>query len=408
MHNPKASFRLLSRYYPVIAAAAEQERGVSLTRFRELLDAARLQDSRSASSVLDTLAEHNLIERSAESDDEWTVALPIRQAMAYLSGRYGATLPGALQGMLASIKDQTTRLRQHIARDLRPEIELSRQALIREIDKALYASYEHSHGIQSAVFELKMASRQRSLAERHAQIIGLHDQYLEPIKAMVDTGGSMQECIKDLLALIRQATATRESDGLESLKAHAQRFQRESLAHFEAARQALLPLYTKVRKDHAVSVAVSAMLSAASARGLSTWNVGQHLGVVRTRIEAVVTDTALLRYLVGALGSHGDAPQARQRTLVTPRSARLPPVSPPLFADDLVDEIAGKSDALAYLFDTYPEQPDEQLLAVYADLLLERVGNRATFAEHTVARVMRGYRYTYAPMTVHVVDGGSH
>lgn len=400
MYKPRQSINYVGRFYTVLEALIDYGRPVSLTQFREMVSIHLPQEDKPVGALVDTLLQHNILERSPESDDEWYVAHPIKQAITYLSGRYEATLPGAFAGILRDIKDEVRRLTKHIEVASFPDIELARESLVREINKALYASYEHSAGIQSAVSDLKRQDKQRTLAERCAEIVRLHDLHLEPIEAMVDSGGLMQESIEGLLDLIRYAYDKHGLDSLLYLKAHVMRFKRESFDHFEAARTALLPLYTQVRRDHAVSVAASEMLDAYEHNGARAWDIGRRLGIVRTRVEGVTTDLALMRFLSGVAEHSGRESAEGPRKLVSSRTANLEPIAPPLFAEDVIDAIQGETDSLAYLFEAYPDQDDDQILGVYSDLMLGRAANDCRFSNSQVQRVFRSYRYTYYPMQV--------
>jgi hypothetical protein len=400
MRNPRSAVKLLHRYFDVIEELAGRLRSVSLTEFRDVVARREPDSDRTPAALIDLLVAHNILELSPESDHEWSIALPIKQALTYLTGRYEATLPGALTGILRDIKDESQRLQKHLEASSLPDIELAKESLTREINKALYASREHSAGIQAAVSDLKREGRERSLAERCAEIIRLHDLHLEPIKGMVDSGGLMQQSIDGLLEIIRHATDVRGHQTLHFLGASVLRFKRESFEHFEAARRALEPLYTQVRRDHAVSVAVARALNRYAVQGGKAWDIGRRLGAVRIRTEGVTTDIAITKYLAGIAAIHDTSSPTRTRKLATAATSKLPPLEPPLFVEDVVDALIGQPDALEFLFERFPRQSVDQLLSVYADLALGRAAKACVYSESVVVREFRGYRYTYHAMEI--------
>ncbi len=378
-------------------------RSLTAAEFRELLRLKCPDEARPAFQVIALLEEVGLLEKSPDSEANWELPAKVNEFVRHLSQRQRVSSPGALLPMLDDLAFHTDAMRQAIAARI-PDIfdQEARVYLPSVIENIRSVSQDNRKAIENEVMAIKTRSDNRTLGQRYAVIHMLYTRHVESLREIVDYGKAMDTALKNLLDVIRLGLEVFSSDHdapdlLITLRRRIKRLQREAYEHFNSSLKDILPLYQKLRKDHALAVAVNRVLDKVGREGAAALSMRDHMPIARWRAENLFSVYALEDYLIGA----ANYTQQVQPPLLTAADISLPRFR--MIDPDVLNERLQKTlpipDMLTWLFEEFGQYPESQILTAF-DMIGRSVDYRYTFDERPVERIIGKARYIFYPMRI--------
>ena len=402
--NPERLLRLAADFFRVLEEIVRRDiRSLTAAEFRELLRLKYPDEARPAFQVIALLEEIGLLEKSPDSEANWELPAKVSEFVRHLSQRQRVSSPGALLPMLDDLAFHTDALRQAIATRA-PDIfgQEARIYLPSVIEDIRSVSQDNRMAIENEVMAIKTRRDNRTLGQRYAVIHMLYTRHVEPLREIVDYGKAMDTALKNLLDVIRLGLEVFVSDHdapdlLITLRRRIKRLQREAYEHFNSSLKDILPLYQKLRKDHALAVAVNRVLDKVGREGVASLPMRDYIPIARWRAENLFSVYALEDYLVGA----ANYTQQVQPPLLTAADISLPRfrMIDPDELNERLQQALPITDMLTWLFEEFGPYPESQILTAY-DMIGRSADYRYTFVEQPVERIIGKARYTFYPMRI--------
>jgi len=405
--NPKKTLLLASEYFGVLERLAIRSQAISLRSLRDALAARMPGDDRSARDVANLFSANGLLEASPEADGEWELPPAIAEFVLHLANRQRLLAPGMLRGLILDMGEEIDSLVRIVKSREIALLGGCTNRLIDFVQQAQKLSAEHHAAILVAVTSIKTREDKRSLRERYLFIQHLYEHHLQHMQQLVDTDGMLDQLLDRLLTITKDAgvlvdASAPYSTPLTRLRAHVLQLKRDSRKHFHESYSEVLPLYSQLRRDHELAAAAAQMLDVFGRAGKDAWNIEQALPIAYWTEELLFTDYALEDHLAGVRDYTADIPAP----LITSDSPGVPHTPDPLYNEEIFERLQLESpipDVLAWIFDTYPDQSETELLCVY-QAITEHTTLRARHTTDPTSALFRGTTYTYYPLRI---DHGS-
>ena len=403
MHPPKKILAVASTYWPILERIADKKMLLTAYEMRDLLAQYLPKEQITAANVLLQLEECGILEKSATSESEWEMIHAFSEFFRHISNRQKLSSPGILKSIIEDLSYLSNELKSMIE-EKKTDMVISRCNEIKErMDNIRQISETRHAAVINETMKIKAQTDSRTVRQRYAFISELYEHHIEPLMAIIDTGGLLNIKLNELLYIIKAGLAAYENNPhvpeiLHRIKSNIIRLENETLAHFQSAFKEVLPLYRQSRHDIRLAQAVTRHLDA-----LSRDNTGKLANLINEKIpiaqwksEDLFSTWAMEGYLFSI--SEYVATKPEPITLKSsPKSARNRYVDP-YTLNEAMEEAMPIKDLLVWLFDTYPENSEDEILLMYHGIMQNHP--KAPFGKDPSVLLARSVNYHYHPMRI--------
>jgi len=365
----KAFFRLAAQHFDALEALFNTREGMRETELRAHLDDG---SSHTASSghVFRQLQAHRLIEPRPEETASFELTPPVRDLFREFRRKQKLSTPKAIQAYLNRLEELMERLEDRVGRSARAGVKRVLENIDTEIEKIRTLSRSNREAVLNRVTELRAEARADSVRERFRMINELLEDYVTPLKNIVQNRGAFETLFSDLRTALSEAQTAFSDDPLmasafTSTKARLQRVRRAVLENFEAARRETTRLYEQNETDSEILKGASCLLNRVHHEGPNSLNLTSEMKLASFTMRTVFEDEGLSAYLHKMVGYETPDPDPIQKL----PSSKAPPV---LDREELIADARRASpipDAMDWLIGALDRGEPRRTLRAYRYLL---------------------------------------
>lgn len=316
MASLKSTLSLLAEHESVLIALLEASDGLTVNELAARAAPARTGEPGLSANTLQRMLELGLVEERPGESVYLELSLPLRGFLGHLLRSHELVTPEAIRGYVSEIDGQgRALLAAGIAQDAQVAV-LALERIAAAIERVRnYAGANHG-AILERVVRAKAGADGYSVRERYLRINALWQDYLGPLRALVEPGEWAHASFDRIGEILMQA---RESfmaygvvaDACERVRVRLVRMRAQAHGCYADAYRELLPLYERARRQNLIS------------EGCGRWL--EHLG----RHGPLKLASALPVARVSWQGQFNDAALGARLVAL----ARFDPVAPPPLAD---------------------------------------------------------------------------
>ena len=406
MPDIKAFFRLAHQHFDVLEALFNSKEGMRETKLRSRLDDGSPHTA-SAGHVFRELQAHNLIEPRPAETASFELKPPVRDLFRTFRRRQKLSAPKAIQAYLDRLEELMERLKSRVEQSTQASVERVLEDIDTEIEQIRTLSRSNREAVLNRVTELRAETRSDSVRERFRMINELLEDYVTPLKNIVQNRGAFETLFSELRTALSEAQATfsnapSTARAFTSTKARLQRVRRAVLNNFDAAREEITRLYEQHEASSEILKGASSLLSRVHHESADSLNLTGELKLASFTMRTVFQDEGLSSYLHKMAGYEPPDPEPIQK----PSSAEAPPV---LNRETLIADARRSCpipDAMDWLIDVLDEGELRRTLRAYRYLLQSpRLGT--TFQEDRKTYDLGDATVSATPVQVTIGDRSS-
>lgn len=364
MASLKTIFNLLAEHEGLLRALHESSDGLTAAdlavRLRGRADDAPLQP------VLQRLLDLGIVEERPGESVYLELSLPVRAFLGHLLRAHELVTPEAIRGYVQELDGQGRALLEALAVTDAQAAVLALERMAAAIERVRsYAQANHG-AILERVMRAKAGADGYSVRERFLRINALWEDFLSPLRALVEPGEWAHAAFDRSGEVLSQAREVFIVHGVvsaacERVRARLLRMRAAATACYTEAYRELLPLYERARRQN--------LIAEGCARWLEHW--GRHgatrlasaLPIARVRWQGQFSDVAVEARLLALVRFDPRPPPP----LGNAAAARPEIVSLSSLRRQLVGELP-QADLLAWLAQALPAAPLTELVRAYVGL----------------------------------------
>ncbi len=365
----KAFFRLAHQHFDALEALFNSREGMRETELRSRLDDGS-HHTASSGHVFRELQAHRLIEPRPEETASFELTPPVRDLFREFRRKQKLSTPKAIQAYLDRLEELMERLEDRVEQSARAGVGRVLEDIDTEIEKIRTLSRSNREAVLNRVTELRAETHSDSVRERFRMINELLEDYVTPLKNIVQNRGAFETLFSELRAALSEAQTSFSDDApmvraFTSTKARLQRVRRAVLENFEAARQETTRLYEQHETNSDMLEGASSLLSRIHHQGPGALNLPNEMKLASFTMRTVFQDEGLSSYLHEMVGYEPPDPEPIQE----PSSSPAPPV---LDRQELIADVRRACpipDAMDWLIGALDESAPRRTLRAYRYLL---------------------------------------
>jgi hypothetical protein len=365
----KAFFRLAHQHFDALEALFNAGEGLRETELRPLLDDGSPHTA-SAGHVFRELQSHRLIEPRPEETASFELTQPVRGLFREFRRKQKLSTPKAIKAYLDRLEELMERLEERVGQSARAGVGRVLEDIDTEIEKIRTLSRSNREAVLNRVTELRAETRSDSVRERFRMINELLEDYVTPLKNIVQNRGAFETLFSDLKTALSEAQTAFSDDptmarAFTSTKARLQRVRKAVLENFEAARQETTRLYEQHETNSEILKGASSLLNRVHHEDAGVLDFTSKMKLASFTMRTVFQDEGLSPYLHEMSGYEPPDPAPIQE----PSSAGAPPVldREALIAD--AHRACPIPDAMRWLVGAFDEGGLRRTLRAYRYLL---------------------------------------
>jgi hypothetical protein len=298
----KAFFRLAHQHFDALEALFNTRKGgLRETELRSLLDDGSPHTA-SAGHVFRELQSHRLIEPRPEETASFELTPSVRDLFREFRRKQKLSTPEAIQAYLDRLEELMERLEDRVGQSGRAGVERVLEDIDTEIEKIRTLSRSKREAVLNRVTELRAETRSDSVRERFRMINELLEDYVTPLKNIVQNRGAFETLFSDLRTALSEAQTTFSDDpsmarAFTSTKARLQRVRRSVLENFEAARQETTRLYEQHETNSEILKGASSLLNRVHHEDAGALDLTGEMKLASFTMRTVFQDEGLSSYL---------------------------------------------------------------------------------------------------------------
>ena len=326
MASLKSSLSFLAEHEILLMALLDAPDGLTQGELAARGITTRNADSSLTPVVLQRLLDLGILEERPGESVYLELNLAVRSFLGHLLRTHELITPEAIRGYVTELEGQGRALADAASNADAQSAVLALERLAAAIERVRsYANANHA-AILQRVLRAKAGADGYSVRERYLRINALWQDYLGPLRALVEPGEwahSSFDRLSELLSHAREAFIAHGvvADGCERVRARLLRMRTQAGACYAEAYRELLPLYERARRQNLIAEGCGRWLEHLSRH--SAGRLASALPVARVSWQGQFNDAALT---------------ARLLALV-----KFDPVAPP----PMSEEISGRPDVVS-------------------------------------------------------------
>lgn len=402
----KAFFRLAHQHFDALEALFNSKEGMREAELRSRLDDDSPHTA-SAGHVFRELQAHNLIEPRPAETASFELKPRVQDLFRTFRRKQKLSAPKAIHAYLDRLEELMERLRSRVEQSTQASVERVLEDIDTEIEQIRTLSRSNREAVLNRVTELRAETRSDSVRERFRMINELLEDYVTPLKNIVQNRGAFETLFSELRTALSEAQATfsdapATTRAFISTKARLQRVRRAVLNNFEAAREEITRLYEQHEASSEILKGASSLLSRVHHEDADSLNLTGELKLASFTMRTVFQNEGLSSYLHKMAGYEPPDPEPIQK----PSSADAPPV---LNRETLIADARRSCpipDAMDWLIGVLDEGEPRRTLRAYR-YLLQRPRLGTTFQEDRKTYDLGGATVSATPVQVTIGDRSS-
>lgn len=300
MASLKSMLSLLAEHEALLLALLEATDGLTVSELALRL-ASRGNDAMPTQAALQRMLDLGIVEERPGESVYLELSLPLRGFLGHLLHAHELVTPEAIRGYVSEIDGQANALVDAGLRGDAQAAVLALERMAAAIERVRhYASANHD-AILERVLRAKAGADGFSVRERYLRINALWQDYLSPLRALVEPGEWAHASFDRLGAILLQAREAFMAHGVvadacERTRARLVRMRAQAQGCYADAYRELLPLYERARRQNLISEGCGRWLEHLSRHGAS--KLARVLPVARVSWQGQFNDAALAARLV--------------------------------------------------------------------------------------------------------------
>lgn len=395
MASLKSILHLLAEHEALLRALHESSEGLTASEL-----AARLrtrEEDAPLGPVLQRLLELGIVEERPGESVCLELSLPVRAFLGHLLRAHELVTPEAIRGYVQELDGQARALLSALAVTDAQAAVLALERMAAAIERVRsYAQANHG-AILERVLRAKAGADGYSVRERFLRINALWEDYLSPLRALVEPGDWAHAAFDrsaEVLAQAREAFLLHGmvSAACERVRARLLRMRAAAAACYTEAYRELLPLYERARRQNLIAEGCARWLDHYGRQGPA--RLAQALPVARVRWQGQFSDAAVEARLLALVRYDPKAPPP-----LAEAAAATPAIVSLSVLRTRLSEALPQADLLAWLAQALPAAPLTELVRAYVGLATTLQVDATRAAPETALERADG-RVRYRPLPV--------
>jgi len=301
MASLKSSLSFLAEHESLLLALLESPDGLTQGELAARCVSARSPDSSLTPALLQRLLDLGILEERPGESVYLELSLPVRTFLGHLLRTHELITPEAIRGYVNELDGQGRALGEAAANADAQAAVLALERMAAAIERVRsYANANHA-AILERVLRAKAGADGYSVRERYLRINALWQDYLGPLRALVEPGEwahTSFDRLAELLARAREVLITHGvvADACERVRARLLRMRTQAGACYAEAYRELLPLYERARRQNLIAEGCGRWLEHLSRH--SAHRLAAALPVARVSWQGQFNDAALTARLL--------------------------------------------------------------------------------------------------------------
>jgi len=316
MASLKSTLSLLAEHENVLIALLEAADGLTMSELAARVASPRGSELGLSPNTLQRMLDLGLVEERPGESVYLELSLPLRGFLGHLLRTHELVTPEAIRGYVTEIDGQGRALATAAVEQDSQAAVLALERVATAIERVRnYAGANHG-AILERVLRAKAGADGYSVRERYLRINALWQDYLSPLRALVEPGEWAHASFDRLGEILMQSREVFMAfgvvaDACERVRARLVRMRAQAHGCYADAYRELLPLYERARRQNLISEGCGRWLEYLGRHG--SLKLAGALPVARVSWQGQFNDAALAARLAAL--------------------ARFDPVAPPPLAD---------------------------------------------------------------------------
>lgn len=190
--SPSAFLAFIAEHVDVLVAVLETD-GVDQSELPVLVSRFRNEQQASTDHILRRLKEHQVLRPTAHADTQLELAAPVAELLRWLLNRQRLAGAAVLQGYLTQLNTLQAELRAYVEAGDHSNAVLALKAADGAMEGLRDLSTSNREALISEAQQLRSTGA-ISAVERFRIVRRVWEQYLEPLRQLVQTDGEMERC----------------------------------------------------------------------------------------------------------------------------------------------------------------------------------------------------------------------
>ena len=296
MASLKSTLNLLAENEAVLVALLQAADGLTLSELALRVAATRGAEATLVPATLQRMLDLGVLEERPGESVYLELSLPLRGFLGHLLQTHELVTPEAIRGYVTEIEGQGRALVDAgVERDAQAAV-LALERVAAAIERVRHYAAANHGAILERVLRAKAGADGFSVRERYLRINALWQDFLGPLRALVEPGEwahASFDRLGDVLMQARELFMTHAvvADGCERARARLLRMRAQAHGNYADAYRELLPLYERARRQNLISEGCGRWLEHLSRHGPSP--LARALPVARVNWQGQFNDAAL-------------------------------------------------------------------------------------------------------------------
>jgi len=305
----KAFFRLAHQHFDALEALFNAREGMREAELRSRLDDDSPHTA-SAGHVFRELQANRLIEPRPAETASFELTPTVRDLFREFRRKQKLSTPNVIKTYLDRLEELMERLEDRVGQPTDAGVRRVLEDIDTEIEQIRTLSRSNREAVLNRVTELRAETRSNSVRERFRMINELLEDYVTPLKNIVQNRGAFETLFSELRTALSEAQASFSDNPsmartLASTDARLQRVRRAVLDNFEAARQEITRLYEQHETNSEILKGASSLLNRVHHEGAGALELTDKMKLASFTMRTVFQDEGLSSYLQLNLSSFG-------------------------------------------------------------------------------------------------------
>jgi len=322
----KAFFRLAHQHFDALEALFNAREGMREAELRSRLDDDSPHTA-SAGHVFRELQANRLIEPRPAETASFELTPTVRDLFREFRRKQKLSTPNVIKTYLDRLEELMERLENRVGQPTDAGVRRVLEDIDAEIEQIRTLSRSNREAVLNRVTELRAETQSASVRERFRMINELLEDYVTPLKNIVQNRGAFETLFSELRTALSEAQASFSDNPsmartLASTDARLQRVRIAVLDNFEAARQEITRLYEQHETNSEILKGASSLLNRVHHEGTGALELTDKMKLGSFTMRTVFQDEGLSSYLHEMAGYEPPDPKPIQK----PSAAEAPPV----------------------------------------------------------------------------------
>jgi hypothetical protein len=380
--NPQTFLRFAAQHFALLLDIFRREGGMNDAELYGFIRRHRADNDPAPSFILEQLIKLKIIEPTPDATASYEMTRPVAVLFRFLLQEQKLTSTAVIQAYLEEIERFQHELENAIREGKHGRIERALNEVIETMERLRQDSQANREAIINEVMAAKSNRERRTVRERFDKILVLWNNYLEPLKDLIDVRKSMDASLDGLERLLKFGAEKFLLDGAMNREftrgiSRLVRLRRDMVADFRESLHEVEPLYQALKRDSALARGASRALERIGKEGIKGLGLVNELSIPAGWLrEGLFTDTNIEAYLHGVKGYQ----PKNAHVIADSNDSETPHFLDPQEVIQRLRMTLPLEDTLGWLLENYGESSLAELLRLYGRLFTAE-GMKPSFGE---------------------------